>query len=184
MSMPSAPLGTRAGPPAQRQRVGADEGLELRFQHRALDDHAAGLLLEIADHLHGKGGAAGEAAFDGLKGTVTYTVSKEGYDSTTDDLSMDDKDKTITVTITEKTGKQFEGIVEEADLTAQLIKDIASSSMEQNVNVQQINESMQSLNKMIQSSTTEVDRIKLGAGSLLNTVDEMNKLISYFTLRK
>ena len=86
--------------------------------------------------------------------------------------------------ITEKAGGQFNSIVKEADATAVLIKEIAASNLEQNTNVQQINLSVQSLNKMIQENTGEVERINYGADSLSQTVNEMNKLISYFTLRK
>jgi len=86
--------------------------------------------------------------------------------------------------IAESSRSQFQHIISEAGSTAQLIKEITSNSLEQNTNVQQINDSVQSLNKMVQTNTTEVDRINSLAGNLDETANEMNGLISYFTLRE
>ena len=86
--------------------------------------------------------------------------------------------------VTKKAGSQFEDIVEEANITAGLIKEIAANSLEQNTNIQQVNDSVQSLNQMVQTNTTEVDRINSGASSLLQTAGEMEELISFFKLRK
>ena len=86
--------------------------------------------------------------------------------------------------VTQDAGKQFKNIVEEANITASLIKEITANSLEQNTNIQQVNDSIQSLNQMIQTHTTEVDKISSGASSLLQTTNEMDELISFFQLRK
>jgi len=86
--------------------------------------------------------------------------------------------------IAESSRSQFKDIISEAGSTAELIKEITSNSLEQNTNVQQINDSVQGLNRMVQTNTTEVDKINSLAGNLSETANEMDGLINYFTLRK
>jgi len=75
-------------------------------------------------------------------------------------------------------------IVEDASLTASLIKEISSASIEQNSNVQQINQSVQELNKMIQNNSNEVDKINSKAISLSESAKKLTNSISRFNLKK
>lgn len=77
-------------------------------------------------------------------------------------------------------GQQFRVIVEEANSTAKLVKEIASNSAEQNTNVRQVNDSIQNLNSMIQTNASEVEMINEMANTLANSTTELNGLIHYF----
>jgi methyl-accepting chemotaxis protein len=86
--------------------------------------------------------------------------------------------------VSKDSDNQLHDIVEDATLTASLIKEISSASVEQNSNVQQINQSVQELNKMIQNNSNEVDKINSKAISLSEAAKKLTNSISKFNLNK
>jgi len=77
----------------------------------------------------------------------------------------------------------FNEIIKESNDISELIKEVSSASLEQDTNVQQINNSIQELNEMLQNNAGAVDQINSKTVFLDNTAKKLNELISYFTLK-
>ena len=86
--------------------------------------------------------------------------------------------------VSRESGSQLHEIVEDASLTATLIKEITSASLEQNTSVQQINYAIQSLNKMIQDNSNEVEKINDKTYLLSETAKKLSNTILNFSLKK
>jgi methyl-accepting chemotaxis protein len=87
------------------------------------------------------------------------------------------------LSMSKNSGTQLHEIVKEANLTADLIKEISSASVEQNSSVQQINYAIQALNKMVQSNSAEMDKISHKASELNASSDKLIGTISRFKTR-
>lgn len=85
--------------------------------------------------------------------------------------------------VSEAAGNKLNNIIDDSNQTSNLIKKIASASSDQNTNVQQINDSIQVLNKMIQSNTAEAEKINEKAEYVLNSAKKLNDEVSVFKLR-
>ncbi len=94
-----------------------------------------------------------------------------------------DEVSTRVLSVSKNSGDQLNEIVEDANLTARLIKEISTASFEQNSSVQQINYAIQELNKMIQSNSNEVDRINDKAISLSESAQKLTNSISKFVVK-
>jgi len=88
------------------------------------------------------------------------------------------------LSMSKNSGTQLHEIVQEANLTSDLIKEISSASVEQNTSVQQINSAIQGLNRMVQSNSSEMDKISHKANELSNSSDKLIDSISGFQTRK
>lgn len=86
--------------------------------------------------------------------------------------------------ISEAAGNKFSDIITDANETSVLIKEIASASLDQNANIQQINDSIQVLNKMIQNNTSEAEKINSKASFLSESARRLNEEVSVFHLRR
>jgi methyl-accepting chemotaxis protein len=85
--------------------------------------------------------------------------------------------------ISESAGKKLGLIIDESKETSELVKEIASASIDQNTNIQQINDSIQVLNKMIQNNSSEADKIHDKAQFVSDTAQVLNEQIAFFKLR-
>ena len=74
-------------------------------------------------------------------------------------------------------------IVNEATLTADLIKEISVASLEQNSSVQQINMAIQNLNRMTQTNSSEMDKISVKADELSTSANKLMDTISTYKLK-
>jgi methyl-accepting chemotaxis protein len=86
--------------------------------------------------------------------------------------------------ISESAGKKLSLIIVESTETSELIKEIASASIDQNTNIQQINDSIQVLNKMIQNNSSEAEKVHAKAKFVSESAKTLNNQISYFKLRQ
>ncbi len=86
--------------------------------------------------------------------------------------------------LSEKADGNFHEIVKESYIISDLIKNLAEANKEQNRNVQQINNSIQELNKMLQNNTGAIEEISEKTSFLDNTAQKLNELISYFNVQK
>ncbi len=84
------------------------------------------------------------------------------------------------LSMSKNSGTQLHEIVQDANLTADLIKEIASASIEQNSSVQQINYAIQALNNVVQSNSAEMDKISYKANELNKSSDKLSDTISWF----
>jgi len=84
--------------------------------------------------------------------------------------------------ISEISGINFSNIVEDANLSTNLIKEVASATAEQNNSVQQINLSIQNLNEIIQKNSQEIEKINEKSNEINEYSNKLDKLASYFTL--
>jgi methyl-accepting chemotaxis protein len=85
--------------------------------------------------------------------------------------------------ISESAGKKLSLIIEESTETSELIKEIANASIDQNTNIQQINDSIQVLNKMIQNNSSEAEKIHDKAQFVSESAKTLNDQIAFFKLR-
>ncbi len=88
------------------------------------------------------------------------------------------------IDLSKNTDSNFNEISKEATGISELIKEVSVASIEQDMNVQQINRSIQELNAMLQNNASAVDEINSKSNFLNGTANKLNKLISYFTLKK
>ena len=88
------------------------------------------------------------------------------------------------INITENTDDNFNEIIQEANSITKLIKEVSAAGIEQDTNVQQINLSIQELNKMLQDNAGAVEDISSKTEFLDNSAQKLNELISYFTLKQ
>ncbi len=88
------------------------------------------------------------------------------------------------ISITENTDSNFIEIVKEATGISELIKEVSIAGIEQDTNVQQINLSIQELNKMLQNNASAIEEINSKTSFLDNSAKRLNELISYFNLKK
>ncbi|MCF6240867.1 MAG: methyl-accepting chemotaxis protein [Bacteroidales bacterium] len=88
------------------------------------------------------------------------------------------------IQLSESADNNFHEIVKESYVISDLIKNVAEANKEQNINVQQINDSIQELNKMLQNNTGAIEQISEKTDFLDNTAQKLNELISYFNIKK
>jgi methyl-accepting chemotaxis protein len=86
--------------------------------------------------------------------------------------------------ISEIAGHKLGNIIDETKQTSNLMKEIAVASLDQNTNIQQINDSIQVLNKMIQNNTSESEKINSKALFVSESAKKLNDQVSYFKLRQ
>lgn len=86
--------------------------------------------------------------------------------------------------ISEFAGSKLSNLIEDSNETSVLIKEIAAASVDQNINIQQINDSIQVLNKMLQDNSSEAEKINNKASFLSNSAKKLNEQIAYFQLRE
>ncbi|RLD75918.1 MAG: hypothetical protein DRJ10_14420 [Bacteroidetes bacterium] len=87
------------------------------------------------------------------------------------------------INISKNADSNFDEIIKEATGISELIKEVSVASYEQDTNVQQINLSIQELNKMLQNNASAVDEINSKTNFLDTSAQRLNELISYFTLK-
>ena len=86
--------------------------------------------------------------------------------------------------ISESAGSKLNSIINESNATVELIKEISTASIDQNTNIQQINDSIQALNRMIQNNTSEAEKINQKAAVLSNSAKQLNNEVAVFKLRR
>lgn len=85
--------------------------------------------------------------------------------------------------ISETTASKLNHIISESNETSLLIKEITTASLDQNINIQQINDSIQVLGKMLQNNSSEAEKINSRAQFLSESAKKLNDQIAYFRLR-
>ncbi len=88
------------------------------------------------------------------------------------------------VSTTEEAGAALFNIVPEIERTAKLVQDIAAASMEQNTGVDQINNSIQQLNRITQQNAIVSDEISKNSKALYDYADELKSLTSFFKIEQ
>ena len=86
------------------------------------------------------------------------------------------------VSTTEEAGASLYSIVPEIEKTAKLVQDITAASIEQNTGVDQINNSIQQLNRITQQNAIVSDEISKNAKALYDYADELKGLIDFFKI--
>lgn len=131
--------------------------------------------------------AAVEAAHAGEAGkgfaVVAAEVKKLAEKSNVVAKEVEDVSNKV-IGLSKNTDSNFNEIIKEATGISELIKEVSVASIEQDTNVQQINQSIQALNKMLQNNANAIDEINSKSDFLDNTANKLNELISYFTLKK
>ena len=79
-------------------------------------------------------------------------------------------------------GETLARLVPEIEKTSQLVQDIATSSMEQQNGVTQINSASQQLNHVVQENASASEQLAANADQLQNMAIQLKELISFFKL--
>jgi methyl-accepting chemotaxis protein len=88
------------------------------------------------------------------------------------------------VQITEKTHEMMRKLIPEIEHTSHLIKEIASSSLEQKTGSVQINEAVNELNEIIQQNSLAADNLSNYAKTLENEADILRDNIQFFSIEE
>jgi methyl-accepting chemotaxis protein len=88
------------------------------------------------------------------------------------------------VSTTQEAGTKLFNIVPEIERTAKLVQDIAAASIEQNTGVDQINNSIQQLNRITQQNAIVSDEISKNSKALYDYADELKSLTSFFRIEQ
>ncbi len=86
--------------------------------------------------------------------------------------------------ISKQTEKDYSNIVNNANLSTNLIKEVSLATEEQNNSIQQINISIQSLNGIVQKNTQEIEKINDKYNEINEYSNKLDELASYFRLRE
>jgi methyl-accepting chemotaxis protein len=88
------------------------------------------------------------------------------------------------VEVASEAGSQFEAVVPEIERTANLIREISASSMEQTAGIDQINQSIIQLDHTSQMNATISEEVATTAEELSKQALELKRIVSFFTLEK
>lgn len=127
--------------------------------------------------------AAVEAARAGEQGkgfaVVAAEVRKLAEHSQKAAADIDDLSRS-SVSVAEKSGTLLQDLVPEINKTADLVKQISESSLEQNESTKQINIAIQQLNDIIQSNSASSEEMASGSEELSNQAETLKELVSFF----
>jgi len=88
------------------------------------------------------------------------------------------------VEVSIRAGKQMEDLVPEIEKTARLVQEISVSSIEQNSGAAQVNEALQSLNRITQQNAAASEELATSAEEMSSQAVQMQDLMSFFKLAK
>lgn len=91
-----------------------------------------------------------------------------------------DEVSSSSVQIAQKSGEMLEKVVPEIQTTAELVREIANSSVEQNNGSEQINSAVQNLNQVAQQNAAALEELAANAEELNSLSEQMTEMVSFF----
>jgi methyl-accepting chemotaxis protein len=86
----------------------------------------------------------------------------------------------LTITESLKAAKELEDLAPEINKTAKLVEEIAAANMEQESGIEQINNSMQQLNVVIQNNSEQSSEMVSQAEKLAQLANQLKEIVSTF----
>ena len=80
----------------------------------------------------------------------------------------------------EKTGQKLLEIIPDIEHTAQLVKQIAASSLDQKISSEEINQGIQQLNQVTQQNAESSFQLSVNSQKISKQAEKLKKLIAYF----
>lgn len=88
------------------------------------------------------------------------------------------------VEVSIRAGHQMQDLVPEIEKTARLVQEIAVASIEQNSGAAQVNDALQSLNRITQQNAAASEELATSAEEMSSQAQQMQELMSFFKLAK
>lgn len=85
-----------------------------------------------------------------------------------------------TMSISERAGNQLKEITPDIEATAQIVREIATSGVEQQLGVEQINTSLQLLSKETQNNSATSEQMAINAQQLSVEAEKLKAILSFF----
>jgi methyl-accepting chemotaxis protein len=86
----------------------------------------------------------------------------------------------VTLSASEKAGNQIQSITPEIENSANMVREIAMSGLEQQMGIEQINYALQALSKETQNNSATSEHLAKSAGELAEMAEKLKDLMSYF----
>jgi len=87
------------------------------------------------------------------------------------------------VQVTDEAGKLVIDLIPEIRKTSKLVQEISAASLEQNAGAEQVNNAIQQLNTITQSTASGADNVAIKAKELNEHANTLNELISFFRIK-
>jgi len=96
-------------------------------------------------------------------------------------------DEIVTLTqeslaLADSTGKNMTDVLPKVENSTHLVKEIASASLEQNANTEQLNNSVQQLNTITQENASTSEELATTAEELSSQAEQLKELMTFFTI--
>ncbi len=115
-------------------------------------------------------------------GVVASEIKKLSEKSNVAALEIGQLSKKVT-SISTEAGEVLNKIIDDSHETTEMVRQISQASTTQSVGAQQVNFSIQQLNKTLQSNVAEVEKINMKTQKIMGDSEKLKQLITFFQMK-